>query len=245
MLESIITDYLQYRRRLIVPTLGAFLKKEDGTVVFAPFLNKDDGVFVGLVAQSYGASPAEAGEMVGRYADNLLATLDASGGYLIAGLGTLKRDANGILFLDTADSAPQRAAREPVVEQVVAGETILPEPEPVFEPEPTPVPFSVPENRIMADTLDTPLTLNDLIRERQERQAPPPPTIHQRAVDRADAPKPVRKASPSPRVSSPNPVQPQKRGDLVLILAVVAAILALAALIYGYAATEMELPNLN
>jgi hypothetical protein len=226
MLEPIITDYLLHQRRLVVPTLGAFLKKEDGTIVFASFLNKDDGVLAGLVAQAYGTSSADAGGMIVQYVDHLETKIAASGSYLVAGLGTLKRDANGILFLDTDDLEPRPTMEEIVVEKIVIPEpTILPEPE--------------PESRTLADTLEQPRTLNDLIRERQEQQEPAP-TIHQRTTGVS---KPEKKVVPRPSALSPD--RPKKRGDLLLIVAVVVAILAMIALIYGYAVTEMPIGKLN
>ncbi len=115
MIEQVIQDYLRNNRRLVLPEFGAFLKKEEGAVLFVPFLNKDDGVLTGLVAQAYGATQAEARGIVSQYVAAMHAAIDGNGFYVIPGLGTLKPDANGILGLDVSfrpgvSSAPSPAA---------------------------------------------------------------------------------------------------------------------------------------
>ena len=43
MINKIIANYLAGGKRLVIPQFGAFIHKEgDGTVVFVPFLKKDD-----------------------------------------------------------------------------------------------------------------------------------------------------------------------------------------------------------
>ena len=131
MIESIITDYLKSNRRLVVPGLGAFLRKEGGELVFVPFLNKDDGILSGLVRQTYGSSLAEADEIIEQYVEQVRTSLSEREAYLVVGLGSLKRDANGILFLDTADHSSTPVRKEPVAVSIV--EPVIPEPEEAVE----------------------------------------------------------------------------------------------------------------
>ncbi|MDL2230349.1 hypothetical protein LJB87_00990 [Alistipes sp. OttesenSCG-928-L06] len=281
MLESIITDYLRQNRRLVIPELGAFLKKEGGEVVFAPFLNKDDGILNGLVRQTYGASSTEAEGIISKYVETVRQAVGARGGYLLSPLGSLKKDPNGLLFLDPADLTPGGFISKTAITEEVTGvpeeaviteseldpepesevvlepaelpiEENMPEPEPEPEPEPAPAVAPVlpePEERqVIADTVDAPRTLNDLIREHREEQAPAP-TVHSRIADSEAV------AKPSPKLSRPvsaAPAQPSgttpskaKRGDLVLIIAVLVAIIAVAAMIYAYAIVDLPLFNLK
>lgn len=282
MLESIITDYLHQHRRLVIPDLGAFLKKEGGEVVFAPFLNKNDGILTGLVRQNYGASSTEAEGIITKYVDNVQETVEIKGAYLLSPLGWLKKDPNGLLFLDVAGVNAQPVKEETVIREVITPqpeETIILEPEAVVIPEPEiepaldvemevtpqPEPVSIaggpepelprrvhlPESsdaQIVADTVDAPKTLNDIIRERQQEQAPPK-TVHDRMSESAEASKPVKKptrpaTAPQQRTSS-DAAKKEKRGDIILIGAVVVAVIAVAAMIYAYAVVDLPLFNLQ
>ncbi|MDR0954195.1 MAG: hypothetical protein LBM20_02275 [Rikenellaceae bacterium] len=240
MIESIITDYLRHNRRLVIPGLGAFLTKEGGETVFVPFLNKDDGQLTALVRQAFGASTAEAEEIISRYVENVREGIAGYGAFLVAPLGSLKRDANGILFLDRSDRtarpeiavAPAPApAPAPIVEEKIEEkeeETVPPkhiaEPTPIvplktvaervspeefddfeeeeIEPEPVQAPAPV---KTVAESVEAPKTLNDLIREKQaQRQARP--TLNERMAEAAKEPEP-----PKPQTSAPvpRPVQAQ------------------------------------
>lgn len=282
MLESIITDYLHQHRRLVIPDLGAFLKKEGGEVVFAPFLNKDDGILTGLVRQNYGASSTEAEGIITKYVDNVRETVDSKGAYLLSPLGWLKKDPNGLLFLDVAGVNTQPVQQETVIREVITPqpeETIILEPEAVVIPEPEiepaldidmevtsqPEPVSLAggpepelprrvhlsepsEPQIVADTVDAPKTLNDIIREQQEEQAPPK-TIHDRMSESAEASKPAKKparpASGAQQKTTVGAAQKEKRGDIILIGAVIVAVIAVAAMIYAYAVVDLPLFNLQ
>jgi hypothetical protein len=261
MIESMIMDYLHGHRRLVIPELGAFLKKEEGETIFVPFLNKDDGVLTELVCRTYGTSSAEAEGIIVRYVEEIRRTIASAGVYRFTPLGVLKKDGNGVLYLDAA--GPDPVVRETLVEEVVA-----PDPAPVLRTERESAARATPEpedSRIVAESLEAPKTLNDLIRERQEQQEPAQ-TLHQRAVETIGESKPIKKPAESPHShpqQHPKPVVPRptaqphspkpsfvpakraKRGDIVLIAAVVVAILAVAAMIYGYAVTELPLFDLK
>lgn len=299
MIESIITDYLQQNRRLVLPELGAFLKKDSGDIVFAPFLNKNDGILSGLVSQNYGTSATEADEIIFQYVDKIRSGIAANGLFLVHPLGSLKKDPNGLLFLDTKDlnpamnrvAAAEEAVKVPVSvpQQIVPEEVVQveievrPTPDPVQAEAPKPEPFIAPqpvkriipvvepqyqeEVKTLADTLaenaETPKTLNDLIREKQEEQqeqpvSRPQPTQSTRPSQpvspKAPAPqeqrRPVsparpnsRKTEPVPQRSNPAKAEPKKRkGDIILVLAVIIAIAAIVAMIYAYA---IDLPLFN
>lgn len=274
MIESIITDYLQHNRRLVIPELGAFLKKEGGETVFVPFLNKDDGVLAGLVRQAYGTSTAEAEGIIAQYVESVREGVDESGAYLVAPLGSLKKDANGILFLDTADLSGRPAAAPKVVvveetipvesdtpeEMIIEEVTVIPEPERPAAPEKIPAaPSAQPEPpKTVAESVDAPKTLNDLIREKQETQEPPV-TVHDRMAEtrKPEAPKrattgpaarpETKKQAPAaePRKYTTSPVQKEKRGDWILIGAIVIAVIAVIAIIYSYAVVDLPLFNLQ
>ena len=272
MIESIITEYLRHNRRLVIPELGAFLKKEDGQTVFVPFLNKDDGVLTGEVRKAYGTSTAEAEAIAAQYAESVWKGIDTHGAYLIAPLGSLKKDPNGILYLDAAD-----LTAKPVVKEKAPA--VKPEPEAKTTPqasEEKPV-VPVPENRnpepaepgtlaqayaseadevkTVGNSVEAPKTFYDILMEKQEEQAPatdnlsaaPSPTSQRRqeTPKTVSQPATARSAAPAPaRRPEPAPAK-GKRGDLVLVIAVVVAVIAIIAMIYAYSVVDLPRMNLN
>ncbi len=226
MIETLITDYLQHNRRLVIPGLGAYLKKESGETVFVPFVNKDDGVLRGLVCERYGVSAAEADEIVAQYID-----------YVRGG---------------SEPAAEPEPAPVPQPEPIPVPR---PEPEPVFEvhrPEPVREILSEPEPPIEEPAVRT---LNDLIAEQRE-QSQAPATLHERiAEERKPAPE-IRRAEPpmhrpdpvkrsvSLRVRESGALVKGARGsDKVLIFAILVAIVAVVVLIIAYA--TMSAPALK
>lgn len=101
MINKIIIEYLRKNKRLVVPELGAFIRKEEANViVFVPFLKKDDGVLEQQLVADYSLTRAEAREVIEEYTLNAKTGLASKGAFIIERLGTLKTDANGIFYLD-------------------------------------------------------------------------------------------------------------------------------------------------
>ena len=115
MIEKFIIDYLTSNRRLVIPEVGALLKKEDAGFVFVPFLNRDDGVLVQIIMNTRGISATEAAAVVKLYAATVKDSLNDKGFYIMAGMGTLRADSNGILFLDTNEQVDEPAVVKPAV----------------------------------------------------------------------------------------------------------------------------------
>ncbi len=101
MINKIIANYLAGGKRLVIPQFGAFIHKEgDGTVVFVPFLKKDDGVLVDLLRREYGLDEADARGVITEYVAQIGSGIAERGSFAIEGIGSLKMDANGICFLE-------------------------------------------------------------------------------------------------------------------------------------------------
>lgn len=134
MIDETIVGYMQGNKRLVIPALGAFLRKDgDGKVIFVEFLKKDDGVLAGELTRAYGLSAAEAAESVAEFIAALRRGASSPAGYLIAGLGTMRTDVNGVydLAYDPAAGAATTALQ----------------PEPASRPEQTPEPQAEPASR--------------------------------------------------------------------------------------------------
>ena len=66
MIVDIINGYLKSNRRLVIPSFGAFLAKEDGEIIFSELLKKDDGV-LREVMMSKGRSEIEVAGAIDRF----------------------------------------------------------------------------------------------------------------------------------------------------------------------------------
>lgn len=117
MIDKLLITCLQRGKRLIIPDLGAFLKKHvEGvgvTLVFVPFLNRDDGVLTGAVRQWAGVDEEDAKEIVSEYVRLIRHALDTRGKYIIEGLGVLKYDVNGVIYLTKGEPADRVKAQAP------------------------------------------------------------------------------------------------------------------------------------
>ncbi len=284
MIDNIIAGYLRANKRLVVPELGSFIRKEGGETVFVEFLKKDDGALTALLAKEYGLQPEEAAEAVAGYVEGVRRTVAASGRYVVDGVGVLGTDANGLLELEGTvapaepDNRPQMVVEEiiTVVETSPEAETeVEAEPEPevvwrqetvvVVEPEPEPEPVRVaepmyepepvcvepePENTNKNVEEKKAFTLNDLYAIPEEQQVAEQNDFWLGSEKPRHEQQPIRdwaaelaaqpeKCEPAlkqePRVVRPPHIRrPAKRAksriDIVMIIAVAAAVFAIASL---------------
>ena len=139
MINKIIASYLAGGKRLVIPQFGAFIHKEgDGTVVFVPFLKKDDGVLVDLLCKEYGLDEADARGIITEYIAQIGAGIAERGSFFIEGVGHLKADANGIYFLEydpgagtAAGQGTSASLRQVPVAGGGAASAVVPEARPV------------------------------------------------------------------------------------------------------------------
>ncbi len=127
MINKLLITCLQRNKRLIIPDLGAFIRKNiDGVgviLVFVPFLKKDDGVLLSAIESWAGIEADDAKEILKEYVSQIKNSLDTRGQYVIEGVGVLKYDANGVIYL----AKPNEAA--PVHQRVLEQEAGASQPE--------------------------------------------------------------------------------------------------------------------
>ncbi len=109
MINKLLITCLQRNKRLIIPDLGAFIRKNiDGVgviLVFVPFLKKDDGVLLSAIESWAGIEADDATEILKEYVSQIKNSLDTRGQYVIEGVGVLKYDANGVIYLAKPNEA--------------------------------------------------------------------------------------------------------------------------------------------
>lgn len=240
-LTSIIIDYLAEHRRLVIPSLGAFIRKsETQEVVFSEMLKRDDGVLRGLLAEQ-GMGEIEAAGAIDRFIFELRCAIDNNSVFQAEGLGVFARGENGTIRFrylpaPTSESEPHSEAQpEPVVHnepqsapqpEVAEPAELVAESEPLAEPEPQPEPESLADeqrNRIK----ELMRFSDEHPREHRSSSQPRRPDPSVRGLRYG---KPQKTTDAYTYVNS----APSRRPDTFIILAVLAVVIALGAIIYGY-----------
>lgn len=292
--NELLIQLLSAHNRLIIPSLGAFLKKNlsgNMTIVFTPFLKKDDGVLTKAISEYFSTSDEESEAMISEFVVQINYALENNAGYELSGIGTLKRDVNGAVTLINEpvlaktvqrelpqESQPKRMednAELAIVPPVsdnrayqpqVAAPVVRPQPQPTVpvatqQPVPQPIPVAPPMTR--------PVIAGRIPNSNPAVKAPVPqprfpvgggtPVGQQRPVSsvpgqRPASPAPGRPQQPgapgsgqnSPQQRRPQP-RPQQRpapkrnqpkADIWLIVAIIAALIVIALIIYGYLNTD-------
>lgn len=275
MIDKIIIDYLKSHKRLVVPDFGAFIHKEEsGSVVFVPFLRKDDGILEEQVSAVYGLSRPEAKTAIEEFVRQVKAALAQNGVFVIERLGLLQVDANGIYYLDynpgqTADAlkkAVPEGAGMPSGAQFRSRPQTAPASRPVqaapvdsrermsAEGAPRPGQPSAGQNTRSAQAVAASRPVSARVPAQgssagrpsfsREQPTPQPPALgyERNAAARpvgASASRPEREnARPRPRGGQQYVRPKQKRADLVMVIAIIAALVAIGAIVFGYLVTR-------
>lgn len=209
-LKVSIAEYLRTHKRLVVPQLGAFIvKAPGGEVLFSELFKRDDGVLRGLLTAG-GASEIEAAGAIDRLIFDLRHAVQSGGRYTFEGIGTFSAGLNGALAF--VGETPAGAAAESVPAPADgAGEQA-----PVADaPAASGKPASGAAGSEVSDAREG---------QRRSRYEPDP------CVKGLTYGQPVKSTDPYTLVGS----KPARRIDTFLIVAVVAALLAVGVIVYGY-----------
>ena len=148
--NALLKQLIEQHRRVVIPDFGAFLKKESPegeSLVFSPFLRKDDGMVTDALVQEYGVETDDARAMVGEFVIYLRQSLASTGRYYIEGVGMLKADANGTVTLVEGETPePETVEPEPIPEPKPTPTPVQPIPQQA-RPQPTTVRYSLPRHR--------------------------------------------------------------------------------------------------
>lgn len=218
MLHSLLTEYLATHKRLTVPRLGTFIVKEPGKVLFSEMLKSDDGVLRSLLCEQ-GVGEIKAAGEIDRFLFEVRHAVEHGGSYRIEGFGSLCPGPNGtILFV----SDPARAAdTEPAAADDAA-------PAPASRPlagHPTPEPSS--------DQPDAPAAASASRYDgTPSARMNPDPAVRGLRYGR-----PQRGTEAYTYVNRP---QQRRKSDRFIWIALAAALLALAAIAFGYYHQRLE-----
>lgn len=233
MLIRIISQYLETHKRLVVPQLGAFIVKEpEHAVLFSELLKRDDGILRGLL-QAAGLHELEAAGEIDRFVFEVRHAVEHGEPCPLPGFGTLYPGANGTIAFRYEPDA-----------------SLL---EPASASEPAPVADS---GDVAASGMPKPAAAEHRGEEHRGHADAAAPQAPAGAAGRASTPaftephvSPSAKMNPDPSIRGLRYGKPPKntdaytyvehtrrrRGvDRFIWIAILAAVLALAAIGYGY-----------
>ena len=231
MIVELILKYLESNKRLVVPNLGAFIVKEAGRVVlFSNLIKGDDGVLRSLLVEA-GVSEMETAAALDRFVFEVNFRLESTGECLLDGFGVLKSGVNG-----TVSFAYKPAAKGEVLDGNVAPREVqsVAQPKAKVEEKPTEnIVESLPDNEdveidVVPRQKPAPRREVEVKRPQQrEERRPRPHNNYAEGLRYGKGRKIVTgREGATSRKSS--------KSDLIMKVAIVAALLAIGALVYGF-----------
>ncbi len=230
----LITRYLLHNRRLVVPQLGAFIRKaESDEIIFSEMLKRDDGVLRRLLEEE-GLSELEAMGVIDRFLFELRHTVEAGSVFQAEGLGVFALGENGTLrfrYLPHPAAVPQQETTPSVTQ---------PEEQPAKQSEGNaaqePIEGNVEEegdSKEFSEADQTRRRIKELMHfdnehPRENRSSSQP--HRDPALRGLSYGKPQKTTDAFTYINS----APSRRPDKFIILAIAAVVIALGAILYGY-----------
>lgn len=251
MICEYITQYLLLNKRLVVPGLGAFVvNPANGELIFVELLKQDDGVLMRQLMAD-GLSAIEAANVIDRFVFEVRHRVDSGGTAMLNGIGRLSKAEDGLY----------RFEYDPEVGREIAVPAETPAP---IE---TPAPEMVAESALESDTTVETEAVADVAPAEPVKQVDEEPAAPAENIEESKpAANVVAEPAPLPKYERPimepesyvkglrygKPQRPSKddiryvghstgRGvDKFVIVAVVAALLAIGAIVYGWLSSREQ-----
>ena len=212
-LLHILTSYLASNKRLVVPQLGAFLVKEPGkTILFSELMKRDDGVLRGLLCAT-GMGEIEASGCIDRFVYEVRRAVEEGRSYPMPGFGEMRPGPNGTIAFVYEQTVP-----------VVESAAVVAEPQPL-EPE---KPVHINTDR-MAETMRTAFK-NEAKNEAGEEED----SVGRQPAAVAQEPATRRKPAYTLEEAYADHRPPKRKVDRFLLVAIAAALIAIAAIAFGF-----------
>lgn len=227
MLIRILSNYLQTNKRLIVPQLGAFLVKEPSReILFSELIRRDDGVLRGLLVAEGMSELAAQGE-IDRFVFEVRHAVEEGRSYIMEGFGQLFPGANATIQFKqiTGGVRPVEAAMcEAEAAAAKQSTEVKPQPAETIEPA-KPIVEPIEEEAIEpTESTEEPATEEPHLTESVKMNPAP-------YVKGLSYGKPPKNTDAFTYVDRP---QRRRKVDSFLVVAILAAVIALGAIAYGY-----------
>lgn len=113
MVEKVIARILELKsRHLVLPTVGTFVRRENGDMIFTDLIRTDDGMLISETAAMYGLPHEQARMEVAAYAASVADSLTREGRVEIEGLGTIRRSSDGVIHFMSRHTPEQDIVTE-------------------------------------------------------------------------------------------------------------------------------------
>lgn len=231
MICEYITRYLLLNKRLVVPNLGAFVvNPSNGDLIFVELLKQDDGVLMRQLMAD-GLSAVDAMNMIDRFVFEIRHKVESGGTATLNGIGRMSLAEDGLYrFEYDPDAGREIAVPVSAVEKSAPVEEPVAEPQseqPIVEEQPAVAQSVEPESEPQAQPEPEPVA------PKYERPLMEPESY----VKGLRYGKPQRPSKDDIRYVGHS----SGRGvDKFVIIAVVAALLAVGAIVYGWLSSREQ-----
>lgn len=227
MISREIKKLLQTEKRVTVPSLGSFMKRSDGVLLFTDMFKDNDGVLSRALMNSLSLTEQQATEQIACFVADVERGLTEGGEVHLTDFGVLSRSADGrVVFAAHVESA--------------VAEPVTPQPTPIPIPAPAPAQTPVVNPALEPQSVVAAPSVKEEVKPVEQPKPIEQPKVEQPKVEQ---PKQVQPRPTQPRPAQPRPRrvadQPQKKTDWVLIAAIAAAVVALAIMAYGVINSDM------
>ncbi len=219
MVGKVIRDYMEGgAKKLTVPGFGTFMRRESesgggarDTIIFVDLLRGDDKTLSEMVEDRGGYSELEAMALIDRFIFETKHAIERHGSSAIEGFGTLTLDHKGVYQFNYIPSATARPLKKETAVQ-----------ERLFEADSRP-----------SIKTDDNISATDARKSQHSGVA-----VKANAVNHSKEISSRKSLSPTPKKRRPK-AKKNSSADVVLIVALVAAAIALVALIFGMSSGNM------
>ncbi len=222
MLTDHIIRYLESNKRLVVPQLGAFVvKAPDGRILFTELFRRDDGVLRGLLCAG-GMSELEAAGTVDRFVFEVRHAVQEGREYAMEGFGVLRGGPDGTIVFEyrPAPKAEPSATAACEAPKVTDARAASGGPDAGTRP----VPFGSAPAGPEAERAEAAAPAG------AAPEAPAPKLRPDPSVKGLRYGKPIKTTDAYTYVGA----APRRKVDKLILVAIAAAVVALAAIAYGY-----------
>lgn len=249
-ISAIIAQYIGQEIRLIIPEVGTLIRrKESGEIIFMDMLKKNDGTLVQLIVNAMDVSPSKATEITNRYIGTVKQQLESNKKFIIDGVGVLLARPDGKIdfsFNPFAKSLPEPTpVAKPASHTVARPVSPIPPvqrpaaPAPQPAPQPKPAAPVQPKPATPVQPAPQPKPAAPVQPKKVEAEAPKKAEVEAPKKVEAEAPKrPAEQVAKGPK--RPAPKKPAPKVDLLTVFAIVAAVIALITLIWGFSAPSYD-----
>lgn len=234
MICEYITRYLLLNKRLVVPNLGAFVvNPSNGELIFVELLKQDDGVLMRQLMAD-GLSAVDAMNMIDRFVFEIRHRVESGGTATLNGIGRMSLAEDGLYRFEYDPDAGREIAVPASVVEVSA-----PVEKPVVEPQPEEV--AEPEQPVVEQEPAAEEPQEEI--EPEPEPAPAQPKYERPLIEPESYVKGLRYGKPQRPSKDDIRYVGHSAGrgvDKFVVVAIVAALLAIGAIIYGWLSSREQ-----